>query len=154
MSPLGTKQSRGGQWLCGPFMHRLQQQSGRPYKQESQVPSPLRPSQGWADQLAEQPSHRCLVRELLESLSDLKEVTSFSTSQSAAQVHSSCSPYVWAPPRNRWPFPLQTHSSLLGWPVLFLCLQLSTEAQGPCKQAHGTGQESSEWAATVHCLFC
>ena len=38
MSPLGTKQSRGGQWLCGPFMHRLQQQSGRPYKQEPQVP--------------------------------------------------------------------------------------------------------------------
>lgn len=37
--------------------------------------------------------------------------------------------------------------------MLFLCLQLSTEAQGPCKQAHGTGQESSEWAATVHCLF-
>lgn len=154
MSPLGTEQSWGGQWPSGPFMHRFQQQSGRPCKQEPWVPGPLCPSQGWADQLAEQPWCRCLVRELLESLNDLEEVTSFSISQSAAQVHSSCSPCVWAPPRNRWPFPLQTHSSLLGWLVLFLCLQLSTEAQGPCKQAHGTGQESSEWAATVHCLFC
>ena len=80
MSPLGTEQSRDGQWLCGPFMQRLQQQSERPYKQEPRVPSPLRPSQGWADQLAEQPWRRGLVRELLESLSDLEEVTSFSTS--------------------------------------------------------------------------
>nr|XP_020743807.1 beta-catenin-interacting protein 1 isoform X2 [Odocoileus virginianus texanus] len=38
---------------------------------------------------------------------------------------------------------LPQHSIDQGWLVLFLCLQLSTEAQGPCKQAHRTGQESS-----------
>lgn len=37
--------------------------------------------------------------------------------------------------------------------MLLLCLQLSTEAPGPCEKAHEAGKEGSEWAATVHCIF-